>query len=376
VAKLSFLRDGPNSAFGWQKIERSLQLNSLNWQGHDWHHVVWVGPNTEHRTPNTCLLFISGDLVDEPDQWTFNQLQRSRLPIAMLFGIPNQPLFDLREDDLIAHSFEQAMVAGDQSWPIVFAMATAVIRCMDALQEAFGFQNFVLAGASKRGWTAWLAALAGDPRVGGLCSIIFDNLNVVPQMQQQLLQWGSFSPKLDDYTRRHLQAMMDDPAGLELAQAVDPYSYLSDLQCPVHLVHGANDPFWCVDATTRYWDALPSPKSLRVLPNTGHTLTADALASVSSFAQACAEGETLPQWSAHLRGDEIIYTGPDPDQILIHYALSDDLHFDDKEWHPGLELPWVEGKNIAYTIEARFGGVGLNTLPRIVHGSPLMDGPE
>lgn len=367
MAKLSFLRDGPNSAFGWQKIDRGLHLNSLSWQGHNWSHTVWVEPNTEHRTPNTCLLFISGDLVDEPDQWTFNQLQQSGLPVAMLFGIPNQPLFDLREDDLIAHSFEQSILTGDKSWPVVFAMATAVIRCMDALQEAFGFQNFVLAGASKRGWTAWLAALTGDPRVGGLCSIIFDNLNVVPQMQQQLLQWGTFSPKLDDYTRRHLQAMMDDPAGIELAQAVDPYSFLGDLQCPVHLVHGANDPFWCVDATTRYWEALPSPKSLCVLPNTGHSLTSDGLASVANFAQTCAENESFPQWSAQFRGGEIIYSGPDPDQILIHTAQSDDLHFDDKCWTPSLDLPWVEGKNVACTIESKFGSTTLSTPPRIIH---------
>lgn len=366
---LSFLRDGPNSAFGWHKIDRGLHLNSLDWQGHDWSHTVWVEPDTEHRTPNTCLLFISGDLIEEPDNWTLQHLKQSGLPVAMLFGIPNQPIFDLREDDLIAHSFEQSILSGDKSWPVVFAMASAVIRCMDALQEAYGFDRFILAGASKRGWTAWLAALSGDPRVIGLCSVVFDNLNVGPQMRQQLLQWGGFSPKLDDYTRRHLQAMMDNPAGLELAQAVDPYSYLSDLSVPVHLVHGANDPFWAVDATTRYWDALPLPKSLRVLPNTGHALTADALASVSSFAQACAGYEFMPQWSAQLRGDEIIFTGPDPDQILIHYALSDDLHFDDKEWHPGLELPWVEGKNIAYTIEASFGGMGLNTPPRIVHAS-------
>lgn len=372
---LSFLRDGPNSAFGWHKIDRGLHLQSLNWQGHNWSHAVWLS-ESELQTPNSelvteqrpaCLLFVSGDLVPESDQWSFDQLHQIGLPVAMLFGIPNQPMFDLREDDLIAHSFEQAIFSGDQSWPVVFAMATAVIRCMDALQEAYGFEKFILAGASKRGWTAWLAALSGDSRVIGLCSIVFDNLNVGPQMKQQLLQWGSFSPKLDDYTRRHLQAMMDDPAGLALSCSVDPYTYLQDLNCPVHLIHGANDPFWAVDATTRYWNALPEPKSLRVLPNTGHALISDVFTSLGHFAVACQSGEALPQWSAHLEGDEIIYYGPDPDQILIHYAVSDDLHFDDKVWSPELELPWAEGQNLAVTIEAQFSEVRLNTPPRIIH---------
>lgn len=352
--------DGPNPAFGWEKADDGLRLFSVNWQGHLWNHPMWVA---NHGKGDTCLLFITGDLVEEPDQWVFQQLKGIGLPCAMLFDIPNQPIFGLREDDLIAHSFEQALMSGDPSWPVVFAMAKATLLAMDALQESFGFSHFIVSGGSKRGWTSWLAALSGDPRVLGLAPMVFDNLNTQAQMKHQMLQWGAFSPKLDDYTRRHLQAMMDMPSGQELASLVDPYTYLDSLRCPVHLIHGSSDPFWSADATSRYWDALPPAKSLRVMPNVGHALPAECFASLGRFAHG-----TCPQWSAHFVGDELHYEGPDPDQVWIVSAVSDDLHFDDKEWKPSLELPWAQGKNIAYTIEATFGDAVLNMPPKIIHG--------
>ena len=98
--------------------------------------------------------------------------QASGLPVAVLFQIPNQPIGGREEDDLIAHTFEQFFMTGDPTWPLLFPRVKSVIRTMDALEQSTKgaddpLTKFVLTGASKRGWTAWLAGAIDDDRIGG-----------------------------------------------------------------------------------------------------------------------------------------------------------------------------------------------------------------
>lgn len=365
---LSFLRDGPDPSFGWHKLPEGLRINSLRWQGTSWAHDVWV-----RGEGDTCLLFITGDLVPEADGPVLEQIcVEAQMPVAMLFGIPNQPLWDMREDDLIAFSFEKWLETGDREWPVVFAMARAVLRTMDALEAAFGFRRFVLAGGSKRGWTAWLASLCGDDRVIGVCPMVFDNLDMPKQMAAQIAHWGAFSPKLDDYTRRQLQGMLDSEEGLALAQLVDPLSYLDALQCPLHLINGSNDEFWVSDATSNYWDRLPEPKSLSVVPNAGHNLGDGSLAyqSLGAFARRCAHGQRLPQLRASVNHDGFHVTSDVPvSKMTMWMAESPDLYFHDKVWSPRpVELP-RSTQNVAYFVEAEYSAPDafrLSTVPQIL----------
>ncbi len=89
----------------------------------------------------------------------------------MLYDIPNQPLFDGKEeDDLQAFTFSQYIKTGDASWPLLFPMVKSVVRAMDVVQslarkeQIAAVSDFVVAGHSKRGHTTWLTA-ATDLRI-------------------------------------------------------------------------------------------------------------------------------------------------------------------------------------------------------------------
>src|SRR6185436_6599338 len=117
---------------------------------------------------------------------------------------------------------------------LLFPMAKSAVRAMDAVTEfvqqngGSKIQGFVVAGASKRGWTTWLTG-AVDPRVNAIAPMVIDLLNMVPQMAHQLATWGSFSEQLHDYTGRGIQVHMLGTAGQELRAMVDPYSYRARL---------------------------------------------------------------------------------------------------------------------------------------------------
>ena len=77
-------------------------------------------------------------------------------------------------------------------------MTRAVVRSMDLAQE-ITFQNdinvedFVVSGASKRGWTAWTTA-AVDERIIAVAPMVIDFLNVVPSFENHYRSYGEFSP--------------------------------------------------------------------------------------------------------------------------------------------------------------------------------------
>ena len=66
---------------------------------------------------------------------------------------------------------------------------------MDAVQELSRrewhqpVREFVVSGASKRGWTTWLAAVH-DARVRAIAPMVFDNLNFARQMTRQRRLWA------------------------------------------------------------------------------------------------------------------------------------------------------------------------------------------
>src|SRR5208282_416058 len=102
----------------------------------------------------------------------------TRSVIAELRMVPNQPLTFVgqtekrSEDGIIAYSWDKYLRTGDETWPLRLPMTNSAVRAMDAItgfcrssaRGAVEIARFVLAGASKRGWTAWTAA-AVDRRV-------------------------------------------------------------------------------------------------------------------------------------------------------------------------------------------------------------------
>jgi PhoPQ-activated pathogenicity-related protein len=148
---------------------------------------------------------------------------------------------------------------------------------MDVLQ-AFGkkewgesINNFIISGASKRGWTTWLTA-AVDQRVRAIAPVVIDTLNMRAQMPRQLKAFGGYSTRLSPYTSRGLVPIPETPEGQRLLSMIDPWAYRERLTLPKLIINGSNDAYWATDALNLYWNELPGEKWVVYVPNAGHDL--------------------------------------------------------------------------------------------------------
>lgn len=378
----------PEPAFAWKTVEDTfglptLEVTSQTWQGSDWkHQIVYAEPGTA-VAKGTAVLFITGGKPGRDDMLLLRAVTaQAGLPTAVLFDIPNQPLWGMSEDDLIAHTFEKALETGDYTWPLLFPMAKSAIKAMDAIQahtkdSANPIKRFVVTGASKRGWTTWLVGAAGDKRVAGIAPLVIDNLNVAAQMRHQIVSWGKYSEQIEEYTRRGLQAKLDTPEGQRLARMVDPYSYRDRIKVPTMIVNGGNDRYWTVDALGLYWDGLKQPKWAVVVPNAGHDLGDQqwALRSVTAFARSCAGALTMPRFEARIEVGKIVASRISPGlaALRVWAVESATLDFREAKWSVVGELridpssrpvaPEVvyprSSKNQAVMVEAEYQVDGL-----------------
>jgi len=297
----------PEPAYSYRVVDTSgprtqLEVTSQVWQGTTWKHNVLYQAGSKDMPTNTAILFITGDGPRPGDNIDLGLVAgATQLPVYMLFNVPNQPLWDMKEDDLIAHTFNKYLETKDPTWPLLFPMTKSAIKAMDAIQDfsakaGHPVTKFIVTGASKRGWTTWLTAATRDKRVVGIAPLVFDNLNFTPQMSHQLEHWGAYSEQIEDYTRRGLQQKLATKDGQQLQKMVDPFEYRGNIKIPTMIVNGANDAYWAADATSYYWNELKQPKWLVTMPNAGHSLgnKVQAIESVSAMARAIAKGKSLP----------------------------------------------------------------------------------
>jgi PhoPQ-activated pathogenicity-related protein len=338
----------PDTAFSWRlaHTQRSahgtsyrLDLVSQTWQGAPWIHAleVHVPPRAEGRT---ALLFVSGGAGDD-----LALARQIGAPVVVLHDVPNQPLLDGKyEDDLIAETFLRYLATGDPDWPLLLPMTKSTVRAMDAVQAFAGerlalrLDRFVVTGASKRGWTSWLAA-AVDERVAALAPRVIDMLNLPAQMPHQLASWGEYSEMLAPYTAPGLPGVIATPAGQRLLGMIDPYRYRDRLRMPKLIVLGTNDRYWTLDALNLYWDGLPGEKHVLYIPNAGHGLPDQPRwrNSLACFFRHVAQARPLPTlaWRYARNGkslDAQIEAQPEPAKGRIWMAQSATRDFRAARW--------------------------------------------
>ncbi len=281
----------PEAQFEWKlknKIDSEksgdriydLHFVSQIWQENKWQHQLQVYRPLGVAPNSTMFLWVTGGSARSDYVWLGMELARKiRAPVAFLYHIPNQPLLDsnLREDDLIAETFVRYLNTKDENWPLLFPMVKSVVKAMDVLQ-AFGkkewrapIDKFIVAGASKRGWTTWLTA-AVDPRVRAIAPVVIDTLNMREQMPRQLQAFGAYSSRLAPYSRRGLLPIPETPEGQRLLSMVDPWAYRERLTMPKLIINGTNDFYWATDALNLYWNGIPADKWVLYVPNAGHNL--------------------------------------------------------------------------------------------------------
>ena len=313
---------GADASFGWKRSEQKktkdatlthLELISQTWRRHIWSHDLLVVRPTTLRQTDIAMLFIADEgynVRDEKETERFHEAaQRAGAVVAILSKVPNQPLYDgLKEDALIAFTFDQYLKTGDPTWPLLFPMVKSAVRAMDTLQT-FARQEwnqridrFVVSGASKRGWTSWLTA-AVDTRVVGIAPMVIDMLNMKAQLDWTEKMYGQQSVEISDYTDLKLHEKLNDPPMQTLRAWVDPYSYRRSYTMPKLLLLGTNDPYWVVDSLRHYWGDLPEPKLVFQMPNAGHDLGGgdEAWETLDAWFQMVADHQPLPKVEWQLR---------------------------------------------------------------------------
>jgi len=312
-----------DSSFAWKRAGTTesdtgtvydLDLTSQTWHDIVWTHKLQVFLPKAVKNRGTVVLWNQGGNPGPTSTLIgFEIARKVGVPVAFLYGVPNQPLFGgKKEDALIAETFVKYLETKDPTWPLLFPMVKSVVRAMDAVQAFAAAEwktdvtGFVVTGASKRGWTTWLTAATGDPRVKAIAPLVIDTLNFPVQMKNQLAAFGKPSEMIRDYTERKLVPIPDTAEGRKLWSMVDPWVYRDKVTVPKLIVNGTNDPYWPLDATNSYWDDLKGEKYLLYVPNAGHDLReADkdgkkqliperALNTLSAFCRSQAFGTKMP----------------------------------------------------------------------------------
>jgi len=335
----------------------NVLLTSQKWQDYTWRHhlAVLVPKEIEH---DEALLYISsGSNSEEMPNWRKNDdgsiqlveyiAKKNKAITAVLFQVPNQPLFgDLTEDEIISLTFYNFKQDKDYSWPLLFPMVKSAIKSMDAIQEFSAkelhheINSFLVSGASKRGWTTWLTG-ASDTRVKAIAPMVIDMLNMPESIGYHLEAWGEYSPQIKDYVDLGVAQDVNTEEGQEIVSMVDPYSYLDKLTMPKIIFNGTNDEYWPVDVIKFYFSDLPGENYLHYVPNAGHGLgdKKQAINALNSFfAETILGGEYYEcLWEFEERAKEVIVTidvsEDELDGVHLWTAYSDDRDFRDNEFN-------------------------------------------
>jgi PhoPQ-activated pathogenicity-related protein len=299
-------------------------VNETEW----WHWVTLVVP--DDYTYSTGMMWIGGGTKDdvmpsEPDALTLSAALSTNSVVAQVHNIPFQPLAfaddpdnQRYEDAIIAYGWRKFLEGGaryeDAFWLSRLPMTNAVVSAMDVVQEVIrqherpAIEHFVVAGASKRGWTTWTTA-AVDKRVVAIAPVVIDLLNVVPSFQHHWRNYGAWSPAVDDYVNEGIMEWQGSSEYNRLLEIVEPYSYRQLYTMPKLLINASGDEFFLPDSWKFYYNDLPGEKHLMYVPNTGHDVSGtDALQNLTAFYASILDEKPRPSYTWTIDGDRFVIT--------------------------------------------------------------------
>lgn len=299
--------------------------------------------------------------------------------VSAISNVPYQPLRfegesnNRSEDALIAKSYRNFLDGTDDQWPALLPMVKSAVRAMDTVQTVAQQQrgltvsDFVVTGASKRGWTTWLTA-AVDARVSAIAPQVINVLNMDEQMDHHRTVYegvttgivGGYSAAVRDYVNEGIFDHFDDPRGKELLKIVDPYEYRDRLTMPKFMINATGDEFFVPDSDQFFFDSLRGQNHIRYVPNVGHGLGPDAAASLAQFYSAMVSGTSLPQfsWSVTPEGAIDVITVGNPAQVQLWQATNPDNR-DFRQLYTSGTTTWT-ASNLSPASPGRY----LATVPR------------
>ena len=331
--------------FGWNGY--GMRLDSQTWRNLAevdrplWQHdLTLIEP---WFSGGDCLVLINGgsNPVESPSPDSAIALATMALGVkyAQLDQVPNQPLYftdevnnERTEDEILAYSLDKAIVTGDLEWAVHSAMTKAAVKAIDAIQKQIKMvDDFMILGASKRGWATWLTA-AVDPRVKSIIPIVIDVLNFPAQVAHHWESHGTYSSAVQDYVDFDLFCRVHtDSRALDLLNVVDPFRYLDKFTMPKLILNASGDEFFLPDSSRYYFHDLPNQEQtyLRYYPNASHYMEPlledyEAMLGLLQTAYNIQDGEPIPQYSWYVDEDGAIVaqTTDRPDEVRLWQATN------------------------------------------------------
>lgn len=218
-------------------------------------------------------------------------------------------------------------------WLLRLPMTKAAVRAMDTV-SAWTKKNadnevhkFMVAGASKRGWTTWTTA-AVDDRVYAMAPIVLDYLNTVENLHHHYKAYGGWSFALQDYWELNFTQQIDNPNTQKMFDIVDPYAYRKRLTMPKLIINSGNDEFMQPDDQFYWWDEMPGPKHMMMLPNTEHSCATgigELLPSAAAFAIGVLNGIEQPTYNWTIdptSGDITVVAAKTPHSVRMWHSTT------------------------------------------------------
>jgi len=334
--------DGTKSYTGYM-----LNVTSQQWltpedvtQSIWWHILVVIVPSEVNYQANATLWVTGGNNnypmglptnMDE-DIWASASLAMNSGTITgALFQIPNQHVTfsgdpeqkSRSEDSIIAYTWDHFLKDPDSpEWLVRLPMVKSCLRAMDAMTDFVAtklpetnaqLDYYVVAGASKRGWTTWLVGAVDPDRVMAIVPIVLDAVNFIKVMHHQYQSYNGWSFALDDYYSMNITGRFDDPNMHKLSQIEDPYFYFDRLTMPKLVVNAVGDEFQQPDDTHYWWKDLPEPKHFLLVPNAEHSLATgilEAIPAIGTWIEMLLEKHAIPQmaWERDANNGDITLT--------------------------------------------------------------------
>ncbi len=371
-----------------------LDMDSQTWMDASvvatpqWQHWVTVIV-PDGVTSETAILHIDSgsQQLNAPtgiDSFSLQTALDTNMIVVNLPTVPNQPQqffgdgIDRYEDNIIAYTFDKYLETGDESWPLLLPMVKSAVAAMDTAQDyastmPFNIDDFIVTGASKRGWTTWLTA-AVDSRVKAIAPMVIDVLNMEEQMPHHKEHYedvtvglvDGYSVYIQDYVNFNVIQRLDDPVSEGLRDIVDPYAYRDRLTLPKYLINGTGDEFFVPDSGQFYLDDLQGPTYVRYVPNVGHGLNANARDGAANFFAAIDAGSTLPtyDWTLEADGERIRVDTVEPPVEVRMWQATNLANLDFRQ--AVTATPWTstvltaqDGEYVAQVTPPVSGGTGF-----------------
>eukprot|EP01116_Phalansterium_solitarium_P018307 TRINITY_DN4813_c0_g1_i1.p1 TRINITY_DN4813_c0_g1~~TRINITY_DN4813_c0_g1_i1.p1 ORF type:complete len:334 (+),score=96.50 TRINITY_DN4813_c0_g1_i1:25-1002(+) len=298
--------NAPDPTFKWELISsyRSVlgytahfvNVTSQTWlTAADSSHPVWwhllevcIPDFLDKSVSSTAFLYIDAGSNDQPavpsniDYVTETVCLNSRTVVADLRMVPNQPISfppvynsSLDEDELIAYTWKHFIDnPTEPNWLLRLPMTKGAVRAMDTVQalvaqqekSAPAIKNFVVMGASKRGWTTWTTA-AVDPRVKAIIPIVMPILNMQENMNHHWQCLGEWSFALQPYEKFDIFKYLNDPIMVQLRDVVDPLTYINRYTMPKLMITSTGDEFFMPDSPRFFSNQLVGESHFLTMPS-------------------------------------------------------------------------------------------------------------